>query len=92
MKMIEVTVIKSHPYGHEVRKPGQIRTVQLEHAPILKALGLIRLDEPPVVKKPIEPASVPIQVETTESGQIETEEDKPKRRSYRRRDMQAEEE
>ena len=78
MKLINVKVLKAHPYGRENRKPGQMATVMQSHLQVLERLGFVTSDVP-VVKKPIP---------------VEPQEDQSKRRAvkrYKRRDLKAEE-
>jgi methionyl-tRNA formyltransferase len=79
--MKTVTVLKAHPYGAEKRKPGQVCLVEDNHVGILEKAGLVMVSDVPVTKKPLmdfvdpDPDEIP---KTT------------KRRTYRRRDLQAE--
>lgn len=89
--MQSVTVQKSHIYDGKPRRPGQSYLAEDGHITFLTLAGLVRLGDPPlVVKKPL-PES---RVEPVIRADEDHEQEKPKtrkRRYYRRRDLEAEE-
>jgi hypothetical protein len=80
--MKTVKVLKAHPYGNENRKPGQVCLVEEKHLDILEKAGLVVASDAPVVKETLKAA---------EKSDPQSEAPEKKRRSYRRRDLQAEE-
>lgn len=85
MQMETVTVIKRHPYGREMRRPGQVCQVEARHAPILEKAGLIERKAKPIIKRPL-----PIETREMDSEDEDKPQKKKKRRTYRRMDLRAE--
>lgn len=81
MGTTEVVVLKKHSYAQRTRVPGQKYEIRDEHVRLFQKMGLVAISPKPVVKRPIEspiqkPAAAPVEI--------------PKRRTYKRRDLEAE--
>jgi hypothetical protein len=74
MTTVKVRVLRRHPYGGKTRRPGEFYEAADKHAEILSLAGAVSLEPARLVVKQPIPEQAP----------------EKKRRSYRRRDMEAE--
>jgi hypothetical protein len=95
MEMRSVVILKKHNWENRTRKPGDKALLRKDYVPLLSAMGLVREEFSPVVKKPLEAVLPPAPIVTAIEYPVDplaedNSETEKKPRRYRRRDLEAE--